>query len=140
MTDGGTAAVPPSPVELLASALAADDTDLDSWARMLSGAFAEVLPAGTLKVVRERTLADRVAGKPGEIRMIRARFGELVLELAAGRATVVGTVVREVRGITVRRRTLSLDEWRELFAAEITRLGAGKASLRQAIERLVGAP
>jgi hypothetical protein len=48
--------------------------------------------------------------------------------------------VREVRGITVRRRTLSLDEWRELFAAEVTRLAAGKASLRQAIECLVGAP
>jgi hypothetical protein len=105
-----------------------------------SGAFADVLPAGTRGVVRERTLADRVAGKPGEIRMIRARFGELVLELAAGHATVVGTVVREVRGITVRRRTLSLDEWRELFAAEVTRLAAGKASLRQAIECLVGAP
>jgi hypothetical protein len=98
-----------------------------------------VLPAGTLEVARERKLADRVAGKPGEICMIRVRFGELVLELAAGRAAVVGTVVREVHGITIRRRTLPLDEWRGLFAAEITRLSAGKASLQQAIERLLSA-
>jgi len=140
VTDTGGPALPPGPVGRLASALAADDANLDSWARTLSGAFGEVLPAGTLEVARERKLADRVAGKPGEICMIRVRFGELVLELAAGRAAVVGTVVREVHGITIRRRTLTLDEWRALFAAEITRLAAGKASLRQAIERLLGAP
>lgn len=104
---------------------------------MLWGAFAESLPAGMLEVVRERTVADRVAGRRGEIRMIRAHFGAVVLELAEGRAAAVGTVVRQVRGVIISRRQVDLDEWRRLLATELTRFAAEHTAARQALARIL---
>lgn len=138
MTEEPAAAGQPSSVELLAAALRADDADLGSYARVLLGAFEESLPAGMLEVVRERSLADRVAGRPGAIRMIRAHFGEVVLELAEGRGAVVATAVREVRGVTISRRQVALAEWTELFARELTRFAAEHAAARQAMARFLG--
>jgi hypothetical protein len=139
VTDESVTGPRPSSVELLAAALRADDADLGSYARVLLGAFAESLPAGMLEVVRERSFADRVAGRPGEIRMIRARFGEVVLELAEGRGAVVGTVVREVRGVTISRKQVALGEWTKSFAAELSRYAAEHAAARQAMARFLGA-
>ncbi|MDA8034617.1 MAG: hypothetical protein M0T71_10675 [Actinomycetota bacterium] len=133
---GGVAA---GDVDLLAAALRAERADLEVYERVLVGTLAEALPEGVVEVTRERSMADRLAGRPGRVQAIRARLGEHELELHEGRHGLVGTVARQVRGVAISRKEVGLDEWTRLLAEHLSAFAAHSAAARAALGRLLGA-
>lgn len=126
-------------VDLLAAALRSERADLEVYERVLVGTLAEALPEGVVEVTRERSMADRLAGRPGRVQAIRARLGEHELELHEGRHGLVGTVARQVRGVAISRREVGLDEWTRLLAEHLAAFAAHSAAARAALGRLLGA-
>ena len=126
-------------VDLLAAALRADAGDLASYERVFLGTFADALPPGIVEVDRDRSLSDRMAGRPGRPVAIRVRLGDQVLELASGRGAPVASVAKAVRGVTISRREVTVAEWSQALAAALARFAAEHAETRAALGRLLGA-
>lgn len=129
----------PAGVDRLAAALRADRADLEVYERVLVGSLAEALPEGVIEVTRERSLGDRMAGRPGKVRSLRALLGDHQLELATGRHGLEATVTRQVRGVAISRRQVSLEEWTQLLAEQLTAFAERSTATREALERLLGA-
>ncbi len=126
-------------VDLLAAALRADASDLESYERVLVATFADSLPAGMVEIDRERSLGDRMAGRPGKVAAIRVRLGESTLELRSGRGGMTGVLARGVRGVTISRQEVPVAEWTRLLAEHLQALAAQNAEARAALGRLLGA-
>jgi len=141
--EGGLPVVPggegTESVEMLAAALRADLADLDVYERVLVSSLSEVLPEGVLEVVRERSMGDRMAGRPGKVRAVRAHLGEHEMELTPGRSGMKASVTRQVRGVAISRKEVSLEEWAQLLAEHLSSFAAQNAAAREALSRLLGA-
>jgi len=76
-------------------------------------------------VDRDRTMADRMRGRPGHVTKITVRLGEKVLTLAVqpGRPPAA-EICREVRGVVLSRQPAGLQEW-------VTELARGLAAQAQ---------
>ena len=129
----------PADVDLLAAALRAERADLEVYERVLAGSLADALPEGVVEVTRERSMADRLAKRPGRVTSLRARLGEHDLELHEDRHGLVGTVTRQVRGVAISRREVDLDEWIRVLAEQLASLAERSAAAREALGRLLGA-
>jgi hypothetical protein len=126
-------------VALLAAALRAETNDLATYERVLVASLSETLPPGTVEVDRDRTMSDRIAGRPGSPRAIRIHLGETTLELTVTKGRLVGTVGRSVRGVAISRREVPLGEWATSFAEALSAFANESADARAALERLLGA-
>jgi hypothetical protein len=126
-------------VALVAAALRADTSDLATYERVLVVSLSDALPPGCIEVDRDRSMADRIAGRPGEPRAIRIHLGEMTLELTKSRGRLVGTVGRSVRGVAISRREVPLGEWTTSFAEALTDFAKENLDARVALERLLGA-
>jgi hypothetical protein len=126
-------------VAMIAAALRADSADLATYERVLVGSLADSLPPGCLEVDRDRTLADRVAGRPGAPRAIRILLGEITLELVVTRGRLVGTVGKQVRGVVIARKEVPLGEWTTSFASALSAFAKENLDARAALERMLGA-
>jgi hypothetical protein len=125
-------------VALLAAALRADTADLASYERVLVGSLSDTLPVGCVEVDRDRSLADRLAGRPGAARAIRIQLGDATLELTMTKGRLVGTVGRSVRGVAISRREVPLGEWSLSFAEALSAFANESLEARTALERLLG--
>ena len=125
-------------VEQLAAALRADTSDLDSYHRVLSSSIGDLLPEGRVEVDRQRTMSDRVAGRPGTATAIRLHLGDKTLELVAHRGRLVATIAQDVRGVTISRKEVPVSEWVQALAVYLAALAADNASAREALGRLLG--
>jgi len=125
-------------VELLAAALRADNSDLDSYHRVLSSSIGDLLPGGLVVVDRERSLSDRMAGRPGTATAIRLHLGDKTLELVAHHGRLVATIAQEVRGVVISRKEVPVAEWVQALAAYLAALANDSASAREALGRLIG--
>lgn len=128
-------------VELIAAALRADAADLDVYARVLTTSLADALPVGMVVVDRDRSMGDRLAGRPGRVSAIRIAIGEWELALAAGaggRGAPVAHARQRVRGVTISSRELPLDEWVALLARGLADRARESADARAALGRLLG--
>jgi hypothetical protein len=103
--------------DLVAAALRADSADVTIYARVLTDSLGDVLPPGVVEIDRERSMSDRMRGRPGEVAKITVRLGELVLTLASQRGQLAAEICKEVRGVVLSRRPVPVAEW----AAELTR-------------------
>jgi hypothetical protein len=122
----------------LVAALTGDAADLPSLTRVLTVTLAEVLPIGMVDVEYDRSLADRMSGRPGTPVALTVTTGDRVLTLQAGRAGRTEAVVaRAVRGVTISRSPVSIVEWIAALAEQLNRLANEDASARSAIERLL---
>lgn len=126
-------------VDLLAAALRADAADLDAYTKVVLATLADALPTGVVEVERERSLADRVAGRPGRVAALRIHLGELALALSPGRHGLRAEVRREVRGVAISNKEVPLGEWTLLLATELRRVATESAAARRALGRLLGA-
>jgi hypothetical protein len=124
-------------VELLAAALRRDSADLNLYARVLSANLADSLPPGAVRVVRRRSVADRVAGREGSVAELDVALGERRLLLRTDRGAVTGEICHEVRGIVLSRRPVGLDEWIETLARALADAAASNARAREAVERFL---
>lgn len=122
-----------SDVDLLAAALRADAGDVDTYARVLTETLGTTLPAGMVEVERDRSMKDRLAGRPGRATAIRIHGRDRSLELEAGRGAPVARIVREVRGVVIARDPVGLDVWLRQLADEITAAAAANATASDAL-------
>jgi hypothetical protein len=138
-------AVPPSApepddVDALAAALRADSADLDMYARVLTTSLAQALPEGMVNVERDRSMADRMAGRPGTVRSLRLDTGETTLELGRGRGGVpVARIARSVRGVVISSKEVPIETWVQALADHLAARARESAAAREALARLLGA-
>src|ERR1700759_2137689 len=92
-------------LDMVTAALRADSTPVPLYARVLAESLGEALPADCVSVERDRTMSDRMRGRPGEISKIVARLGELQMTLAVRDGQPGAEVCRAVRGGGLSRPT-----------------------------------
>jgi hypothetical protein len=130
---------PMGDVQLLAATLRADRADVESYARVLSGALADALPSGMVEVEHKRSLADRIAGREGRAVAVTVHAEDRELGLSEGARGGVEAQIRQiVRGIVISRRTVGVDEWLQALAEDLTRTAEKNATARAALNRLLG--
>src|SRR4030081_2636678 len=81
-------------LDLVTAALRADSTDVAIYARVLAQSLGEALPADCVSVERDRSMSDRMRGRPGEITKVAAQLGEL--QIAQWAASLAGALVSYV--------------------------------------------
>jgi hypothetical protein len=124
-------------IDLLAAALRRDAADLELYTQVLTGALADALPADAVAVERRRSLADRMAGRPGRIERLEVSMDDQRLTLTVAQGRAAGEVCRVVRGVVLSRRLVPLDEWTRELAAAVTARARSDARARAALERLL---
>ncbi|SRR5579875_2042100 len=124
-------------LDMVAAALRADSTDVAIYARVLTQALGEALPSDCVTVDRERTVADRMRGRPGEISRIAVRLGEQQLTLSVRGGQPVAEICRTVRGVVLSRQTVPVGEWAAALASALVGYAEQNARAAQALRRLV---
>lgn len=97
----------------------------DGVLRSLPAAVAE----GALEVERDRSLSDRMAGRPGRVSLLRLVGSDIVLSLRPdGKGSrLTGESSRVVHNVVISRRTLPLGEWLTTLAGQVGALAAEAA-------------
>jgi len=123
--------------DLVAAALRADTTDVATYARVFTESLGEALPPGVVTVERDRTMADRMRGRPGEVQRVTVRLGEQVMSLGVRRGQPIAEICREVRGVILSRQQVQLDQWADALAKALVAHASDNARAAQALRRLV---
>lgn len=132
----------PESVDLVASALtaSADLSDVGMFVRVFTRSFADALPESMVDVDYDRSLSDRLNGRPGTPTAVRINFPDKRLELRATRGWPEAEVQQVVRGVVLSRRQVRVEEWVHTLAAELTELAARNAQARAVLATLLGSP
>ncbi|HET9255924.1 MAG TPA: hypothetical protein VFO16_12075 [Pseudonocardiaceae bacterium] len=137
MTSGESGLGPMGDVQLLAAMLRADQAEVASYARVLSGALAQALPPGMVEIDYQRGVGDRLAGRPGRAVRLVVHGENRDLELREARRGGVEAELRQVvRGVTISRRSIGVDDWLRALAEDIASVAARDTAAREALERL----
>jgi hypothetical protein len=126
-------------MHMMIAALRADRSDVESYTRVLTNTLGDALPAGMVDVEYRRSMADRVAGRPGQAVAVRVHGRERELELRQGKRGVDAEVRTVVRDVVISRKAIGIDEWLTLLADELSKLAERDAAAREALARLLGA-
>ena len=124
-------------LDLVAAALRADSADVTVYARVLTESLGDALPEGVVTVDRERSVSDRMRGRPGEVARITVRLGDQMLTLAVRRGQPVAEICREVRGVVLSRRPVQVTEWAAELAKALVAYADQNAQAAQVLRRLV---
>jgi hypothetical protein len=124
-------------LDMVTAALRADSTEAAIYARVLAQSLGEALPSDCVTVERERSMSDRMRGRPGEISKISAKLGELQMTLAVRHGQPVTEVCRAVRGVVLSRQTVPIAEWAATLANALVAYAEQNAQAAQALRRLV---
>ena len=130
---------PMGDLHLIAAALRADRADIESYTRVLTSVLGDALPPGMVTVDRKRSLSDRMAGREGTPVSLLVSTPDEQLELRQEAHGVVGEIRQVVRGVTIKRRTVGVDEWLVALAGLLSGLAQSSASARAALTDLLGA-
>jgi hypothetical protein len=130
---------PSGSVELIAAALRADSTDISVLASVLSGKLSDALPPDIVEISAQRSMSDRMAKRPGIVTLVRITFPTKVLEVERTRNGGLSARVQTiVRGVTIARQDVSMGEWINVFAEELSKLSTEREGTRVALERFLG--
>jgi hypothetical protein len=122
----------------LVETLTGDRADVASLARVLTGALADALPPGLVEVEYDRSMADRLHGRPGRPTAVNVTFGDTLLALAQdGRGDPLPQIVHTVRGVVISRRPTSIAEWVNELAIKVTERAEQDAHAREVLSRLL---
>jgi hypothetical protein len=124
-------------LEMVTSALRMDNADAAIYARVLTKSLSEALPPGYVTVERERSMADRMRGRAGEISKLAIHVGDQVMTLAIKNGQPAAEVCREVRGVVLSRDSVPLHQWAEALANALVAHAASNAQAAAALRRLV---
>ena len=124
-------------LDMVTAALRADSTDVAIYARVLTQSLGEALPADYVTVDRERTMSDRMKGRPGEISKIVVRLGDLQMTLGVRNGQPVAEICRAVRGVVLSRQTVPIQEWAATLASALVSYAEQNAQAAQALRKLV---
>jgi hypothetical protein len=124
-------------LDMLMAALRADSTDVAIYARVLTESLGESLPAGCVVVDRERSMSDRMKGRPGTVSKVTVRLGDQVLTLGVQRGAPAAEICREVRGVVLSRQPVQLGQWIAELARALMVHADQNAAAADALRRLV---
>jgi hypothetical protein len=125
-------------LHLIAAALRSDRADVESYTRVLTSVLGDALPPGMVEVERKRSLADRVNGREGTPVSLTVTTPESQLVLSQEKHGVAAEVRQIVRGVTIKRSTVGIDEWLVALAGVLAKLAGSSAAARDALTDLLG--
>lgn len=132
-----TEPVPSPDLDLVTAALRADTADATIYAQVLTESLGESLPAGCVTIERDRSVSDRMRGRPGQVSKITVRLGEQVMTLAVRAGQPNAEILREVRGVVLSRQPVPVPEWAAELARALVGYAEQNARTAEALRRLV---
>jgi hypothetical protein len=124
-------------LDMLMAALRADSTDVAIYAQVLTESLGEALPPGCVSVERERSVSDRMRGRPGTVSKVTVRLGDRVMTLGVQRGAPAAEICREVRGVVLSRQPVPVGQWIAELARALMEQADQNAATAQALRRLV---
>jgi hypothetical protein len=124
-------------LEMVTAALRMDSNDVAIYASVLTKSLSEALPPDVVTVERERSMADRMKGRPGEVSKVEVRLGDQVMTLAVKNGRPVAEISREVRGVVLSRQPVPLQQWAGALANALMAHAENNAEAAEALRRLV---
>jgi hypothetical protein len=124
-------------LEMVSAALRADSADVAIYARVLTESLGESMPPGCVTIERERSMSDRMRGRPGEVAKVTVRLGDQVMTLAVRGGQPVAEICREVRGVVLSRQPVQLGDWADELARALVAHAAQNAAAARALRKLV---
>ena len=124
-------------LEMITAALRLDSSDAAIYASVLTKSLSEALPPGYVTVERERTMADRMRGRPGEVSKVAVKLGDQVMTLAVKNGQPTAEICREVRGVVLSRQTVPFGQWAAALASALMSHAESNAQAAEALRRLV---
>ncbi len=124
-------------LEMVAAALRLDSGDAAIYASVLTKSLSEALPPGYVTVERERSMSDRMRGRPGEVSKVAVKLGDQTMTLAVKNGLPVAEICREVRGVVLSRQVVPLQQWASALASALVTHAAENAQAAEALRRLV---
>ena len=124
-------------LDMVTAALRADSTDVAIYARVLTQSLGEALPSDYVTVERDRSMSDRMKGRPGEVSKIVVRLGEQQMTLAVRNGQTTAEICRAVRGVVLSRQTVPIGEWAAALASALVAYAEQNAHAAQALRKLV---
>ena len=122
---------------MVTAALRMDSADVAVYTRVLTKSLSEALPPGYVTVERERSMSDRMRGRPGEISKVQVRLGDQLMTLALRNGQPAAEICREVRGVVLSRENVPLQQWASALASALVVHAENNAQAAQALRRLV---
>lgn len=120
--------------DLAAAGLRAEGGDALRLVEVLAVKLEDALP-GRAKVER---CGVRFLSREKRVERIEVDLGEASYELASDGRQVSGTRGQTVRGVTIKREELGLDEWVRRLTHELGELARSSTEARTALDRLLG--
>jgi hypothetical protein len=124
-------------LDMVTAALRADSGDIAIYAQVLTESLGDSLPAGCVVVDRERSVSDRMKGKPGTVTKVTIRLGDQVMTLGMARGAPQAEICREVRGVVLSRQPVPVDQWAAELARALVRHAEQNATTADALRKLV---
>jgi hypothetical protein len=122
---------------MVTAALRLDSADVAVYARVLTKSLSEALPPGYVTVERERSMSDRMRGRPGEVSKVVIRLGDQLMTLEVKNGQPAAEICREVRGVVLSRQNVPLQQWASALASALVLHAENNAQAAQALRRLV---
>ena len=95
-------------LDMVTAALRADSSDIAIYARVLTESLGDSLPPNCVTVDRDRSVSDRMKGRPGTVTKITVRLGDQVMTLGLKGGAPVAEICREVRGVVLSRQPVQV--------------------------------
>jgi hypothetical protein len=124
-------------LEMVTAALRLDSADTAIYASVLTNSLSEALPPEYVTVERERSMSDRMRGRPGEVSKVEVRLGDQVMTLAVKNGRPVAEICREVRGVVLSRQPVPIQQWATALASALMDHAESNAQAAAALRRLV---
>ena len=124
-------------LDMVAAALRADSADVAVYARVLTESLSGALPPDCVQIDRDRSLADRMQGRPGQVSRITVRLGDQVMTLGVRGGRPYAEICREVRGVVLSRQPVGVQEWAGELARALVQHARQNAQAAQALRKLV---
>ncbi|MGE5135005.1 MAG: hypothetical protein ACM32E_19115 [Gemmatimonadota bacterium] len=124
-------------LDMVAAALRADSADVAVYARVLTESLGGALPPDCVQIDRDRSLADRMQGRPGQVSRITVRLGDQVMTLGVRGGRPSAEICREVRGVVLSRQPVGVQEWAGELARALVQHAQQNAQAAQALRKLV---
>ena len=124
-------------LEMVTAALRMDSADVAVYARVLTKSLSEALPPGYVTVERERTMSDRMRGRPGEVSKVAVRLGDQLMTLTVKDGRPSAEICREVRGVVLSRDNVPVQTWAASLASALMVHARDNAQAAEALRRLV---
>src|SRR5712664_391043 len=107
---------------MVTAALRLDSADAAIYASVLTKSLSEALPPGYVTVERERSMSDRMRGRPGEVSKVAVKNGQPAAEIC-----------REVRGVVLSRQSVPLQLWAAALASALMSHAESNAQAAEAL-------